>query len=99
MPVVLGDLQESVFTFRDGYFLRTVGSSRHRGTYKVSLGRKPAHLDEYYRSEKGTVWHNIYQVEGDTLKIAYLSMGGWDGRPESFSDSDIFIITYKRQPK
>jgi uncharacterized protein (TIGR03067 family) len=69
----------------------------HGGTYRADLSRKPAHLDETEERgpSKGKTWKCIYQVDGDTLRIAMTSKG--DQRPENFdSKKDLFIVTYKR---
>jgi uncharacterized protein (TIGR03067 family) len=90
--------RETLYTFSRGRFIIADGRNEYRGTYKVDPSRTPAHLDELHSSD-GRVWRYIYQVEGDTLKIAHVGTGAWNGRPTSFSDDDIFIFTYKRVKK
>jgi uncharacterized protein (TIGR03067 family) len=96
VPLPLSVFEDTVVTFNKGHLVKLVGSNEYRWTYKADPSKRPAHLDQYHSDERGRVWKEIYRVEGDTLKIAYVSTGGWDGRPTSFSDKNNFIVTYKR---
>jgi uncharacterized protein (TIGR03067 family) len=86
---------KGAWTFRRGR--STPPLPDREGTYKADPSRKPAHLDEteLCGQWKGKTWKCIYQVEGDTLRIAVTSKG--DERPKNFDDKkDLFICTYKR---
>jgi uncharacterized protein (TIGR03067 family) len=70
------------------------------GTYKIDASQKPAQID-LVRTEgpdKGVVQKAIFQIDGDTLKIARNRKNG-EVRPKSFDDKDLSITTFKRAKK
>jgi uncharacterized protein (TIGR03067 family) len=81
---------------RGEYEFRTRQKIAERGTYKVGLRRGSHHLDlTPVDSEVGLVApRQLYQVDGDTLRVAWKPNGG--GRPKSFDEDGILIVTYKR---
>ena len=68
-------------------------------TYKIDAGQKPAHLDMTPTEgpDKGQTVKMIFQLDGDTLKIA----GKMEPteRPKGFDDKDVVVMTLKRQKK
>ncbi len=66
------------------------------GTCRTDPTRKPAHLDWLFASGtyKGKTFKFIYQIDGDTLRMATMR-NDWE-RPQTFSDRDIVVWTYKR---
>ena len=86
---------KGAWTYRRGKF--TPPLANREGVYKADPSRKPARLDEteLCGQWKGKTWKSIYEVEGDTLRIATMSKG--EERPKNFDDKkDLFIATYKR---
>jgi uncharacterized protein (TIGR03067 family) len=87
-----------VLTYRDGRFtISWLGNSKS-GAYATDLRRNPRHLDETPDpdGEGPRVWRMIYETDGDTLRVAYQSVGPNGERPAGFTDSGIRIITWKR---
>jgi uncharacterized protein (TIGR03067 family) len=68
-------------------------------TYRTDPGIWPARLDRVDTGgfHKGKTWKMIYQIDGDTLRIAY-RMSGVE-RPTGFHGNDLEIEIYKRVRK
>jgi uncharacterized protein (TIGR03067 family) len=68
-------------------------------TYKIDASKKPGHLDMTLLegADKGKTVKMIFQLDGDTLKIAGKMKP--EDRPAGFDDKDIMIITMKREKK
>jgi len=68
-------------------------------TYKIDATQKPAHLDmsPLEGPEKGKTVKMIFQLDGDTLKLAGKMKP--EERPAGFDDKDAMIITLKREKK
>ncbi len=69
-------------------------------TYKLDASQKPAHLDLMPSDgpEKDMVMKMIYQIDGDTLKLAGPAKPDGD-RPKGFDDKGIMLMTLKREKK
>jgi uncharacterized protein (TIGR03067 family) len=70
------------------------------GNIRIDPNQNPAHLDENPLTGylKGETLKCIYQIEGDTLRIAGLP-GLYVQRPKGFNDPGIEVSTYKRVRK
>jgi len=68
-------------------------------TYKLDASKKPAELDVMPTEgpEKGKTMKMIFQLDGDTLKLA-VKMNP-EERPKSFDDKDAMVMTLKRDKK
>jgi uncharacterized protein (TIGR03067 family) len=98
---------ESFFTFSKGgkvkmIRLRAVGESERReeGTFKINATKTPKEIDLIVPKEGGKqeIMKAIYQLDGDTLKMAYTPARGMEGdRPTSFDSKQAFITTLKRR--
>jgi uncharacterized protein (TIGR03067 family) len=68
-------------------------------TYKIDATQKPGHLDMTPTEgpDKGKTVKMIFQLDGDTLKIAGKMKP--EERPAGFDDKDAMIITLKREKK
>jgi uncharacterized protein (TIGR03067 family) len=89
-------------TFRGRVWEETRGSHRRTGTYTADPSRSPRFLDIVHPDDPpGTTRRYIYQVNGDTLRMAFIWEPG--ERPASFQDFDdkagITLATYKRVKK
>src|SRR5262249_23260661 len=69
-------------------------------TFKIDPSQKPGHLDMTPTEgpDKDKTVKMIFQLDGDTLKIAASTKEGGE-RPKSFDDKGIMIITLKREKK
>jgi uncharacterized protein (TIGR03067 family) len=67
-------------------------------TYKIDASKMPAELDQTVTegSGKGKTVQLIFQLDGDTLKIAGKMK---PGRPKGFDDKDVMVMTLKREKK
>lgn len=80
----------------NGRFTWQGGGEATTGTYKVDPATKPARTEQLPTSGPGAgkTWRMIYQVNGDTLTIAYkLVISEY---PSGFDDKDAFVTTMKR---
>jgi uncharacterized protein (TIGR03067 family) len=85
---------------KDGKYTVTVGTTTDKGTVKLDPSKKPMALDVTGTEgpNKGKTILAIYEKTGDTLKVCY-NLGG-KARPTEFKtekDSQLFLITYKRE--
>jgi uncharacterized protein (TIGR03067 family) len=77
-------------TLRGGKWVANLNGFAGVGTYTTDAGRRPAHLDF------GGIKY-IYQVEGDTLRIAWMPERG--DRPRNFDAAGVVVTTYMRTTK
>jgi uncharacterized protein (TIGR03067 family) len=65
------------------------------GTFKLDPGKKPKEIDVDFNGKPGK---GIYQLEGDTLKIAHGETG--DPRPKDFTTKEgdqVTVVVFKRE--
>src|SRR5262245_41728296 len=62
------------------------GPNEIMGTYCAEPNTRPARLDRMDTGgfHKGKTWRSIYQIDGDTLRVAYKTSGA--ERPKGFDD-------------
>jgi uncharacterized protein (TIGR03067 family) len=89
----------SLLTFRNGRWEASDVEIPAAGKHTTNLRRTPAHLDELVEDgrERNKVWLLIFQVDGDTLRIAFRADGR--GRPESFNEAGVYTVVWKRVKK
>src|SRR5262245_11766957 len=68
-----------------------------KNTYKIDAAQKPAHLDLKTERKPEKEIKAIYQLEGDTLKIAMTDDG--KERARSFDEKVYVVYTLKRKKK
>ena len=66
-----------------------------QGNYRIDITCKPPHLDLVPSNglRKGQTLGRIYQIDGNTLRVA-VRIG--DGRQQGFNEEGIEVWTYKR---
>ncbi len=70
-------------------------------TIKLDSSKKPKHINltsGETGKDKETV-EAIYQIDGDTLKIAQPKAGPKGKRPVEFDEKDIVVLTFKKEKK
>ena len=85
----------SEMTLRNGIFKLTV--PEWHGRYRLDPTHKPAHLD-WMPANRQTLKF-IYQIDGDTLKIAGFPHEPTKPRPQAVNDKGVTVWTYKRVKK
>jgi uncharacterized protein (TIGR03067 family) len=86
---------QCVWTFQGRTYVSKSINKKVRGSYHIDLAHNPPHLDRtsLEESSKGQTRKCIYQIDGDTLRIAVSP--SWQ-RPQGFNDDGVYIFTYKR---
>jgi uncharacterized protein (TIGR03067 family) len=95
------DFQEVMILRGGTYTINYSDGDTNRGNYRINPTRKPPHLD-YIPSKgecRGQTLKRIYQIDGDTLKIAWIRDESDKRRPQGFNDDGIVIKIYKRVKK
>ena len=92
--------QEVVFTFKGNKLIISQGmGSEEEGAYKLNDSKLPKEIDliDLKKNGKETL-KGIYQLDGDTLKIAFSGPGGGGGpRPTAFTGKDVGVVIFKRK--
>ena len=91
------DCNQEMLTFRAGSFTTNYSDGRMiRGSCCIDPTRKPPHLDLIPANgiRKGQTVKCIYQIDGDTLRIADNFFNAQ--RPQGFNDDGAEVWTYKR---
>jgi uncharacterized protein (TIGR03067 family) len=70
----------------------------HRGRYRIDATRTPPHLDlvPEVGTSTGRTSMFIFQIEGDTLRIAWRLPPNEATRPQAFDEKGVVIATYNR---
>ena len=82
-------------TFRSGTYTFSDGCGEP-GHYHIDTTCKPPHLDEFPSSGPFKYHPMIYQIDGNTLRIAFTTLLQKMRRPQGFNDESVRIYTYKR---
>ena len=95
------DSMGQMLTYRHGRFTISLNGDAKAGTYITDLRRTPRRLDEIPDpdAEGPRTWRMIYETQGDTLRVAYQSVGPNGERPNGFSDGGSRMMTWKRVKK
>jgi uncharacterized protein (TIGR03067 family) len=95
------DFQHLRLTVRGDEISARYGDKTARATYKLNPAGKPSKIDvtllEGPEQVRGKIFHGIYLLEGDALRIAYRDPG--KPRPEDFvirDEGDIHQVFFKR---
>jgi uncharacterized protein (TIGR03067 family) len=91
--------QAAVYIFKGDKFIADQGMRHDEGSYKLNETKMPKELDIIHLQGKDNQTIKfIYQLEGDTLKIAFGGQGGPNGpRPTGFDGKDVAIAIFKRK--
>ena len=76
--------------------MKEKGKKDKEGTFKLDARKSPRELDLIGAKDK-EVMQTIYQLEGDTLKLAFSSEGPKGARPTAFDSKKAAIMVLKRQ--
>jgi uncharacterized protein (TIGR03067 family) len=85
--------------------MKEKGQADRNGTFKIDSSKSPKELDLIGhlmgpKTDKDTeVIPCIYQLDGDTLRIAVMAEGPKAGRPSGFDSKKAAILTLTRQKK
>jgi uncharacterized protein (TIGR03067 family) len=87
-------------TIKGAKYTVTVGKMIDKGTCKLDMSATPKTIDIVGTEgpNKGKTILAIYELTGDTLKVCY-DLGG-KARPTAFEskpDTQLFLVTYKRE--
>jgi uncharacterized protein (TIGR03067 family) len=77
----------------------TLGGRELAGTFKADRRKSPKRLDIDLIKLDG-VWHGIYEVKGDELRVCYRIGGKPEDRPATFATNEkdpLVLIVFKRQ--
>jgi uncharacterized protein (TIGR03067 family) len=89
------------FVFAKGkkLVMKEKGKADKEGTYKMSADKTPKQLDLVGpgKDKKTEVMETIYQIDGDTLKLAFSAKGPKGKRPTAFDSKTAIVMTLKRQ--
>ncbi len=97
MKIELPKGQELAFTFDGDKFIVHENMHREEGTYKLDESKTPKTIDMVTsKPQANQTIKGIYQLEGDTLKIAFDPQGPGGNRPTSFDPKGAAVIIFKR---
>ena len=95
-PLPADELPDVRMTFDgDKVVMTQDGKKVEEGTFALDPGKKPSAID--LLGKEGKTGLQIYQLDGDTLKLA--SAGEGKDRPTDFEAKGISITVLKRQKK
>jgi uncharacterized protein (TIGR03067 family) len=92
---------QTVFTFSgDKLTLKDMGKKEETGTFKIDEKKNPKEIDmttpKVENPKETETVKGIYQLDGDTLKIAFRADPAAD-RPNAFDAKGAIAITFKRK--
>jgi uncharacterized protein (TIGR03067 family) len=96
------DAPEGSATFifmKDGKLQMKGKGKDQEGTYTADASKKPMQIDLTGPQKDGKdkeTMKAIYQIDGDTLKLAYSLEGPKGDRPTAFDGEKAFIMVFKR---
>jgi uncharacterized protein (TIGR03067 family) len=95
--------KETLFTFK-GDKVTTTGDPGEKdveGTFKLDENKKPKEIDlvvpKQDKPKETETMKGIYQLDGDTLKMATPEAGPSGPRPTSFDGKEVVVTTFKRK--
>jgi uncharacterized protein (TIGR03067 family) len=93
---------EQILTFEAGGKVTMKDGMRNEtGSYKANEGKRPREIDlTMLRNGKANETETIlglYEIKGDTLRIAFSGNGLNGARPTSFEGKDVAIVVLKRK--
>lgn len=79
---------------------KMTGQDDEVSTCKIDSSKKPAQIDltsSKGMDKKSTTNQGIYKLEGDTLTVAYSTLGAFGKRPASFEGKEVMVLTFARE--
>jgi uncharacterized protein (TIGR03067 family) len=101
-PAAPQEIKGTRFAFKGNKLLvrsPTLGEREVEGTFKADREKSPKQLDLDLIKLDG-IWHGIYEVKGDELRICYRIGGKPENRPTTFATDEqesLILIVFKRQ--
>jgi uncharacterized protein (TIGR03067 family) len=101
-PAATPEIKGTRFTFKGKTLLvrsPTLGEREVEGTFKADREKSPKQLDIDLIKLDG-IWHGIYEVKGDELRVCYRIGGKPENRPTIFATNEkesLILIVFKRQ--
>jgi uncharacterized protein (TIGR03067 family) len=95
--------KETAFTFKGDKFTTTgdPGEKDVEGTFKLDENKKPKEIDlvvpKVDKPKETETVKGIYQLDGDTLKMATPRASTSGPRPTSFDSKEVVVTTFKRK--
>ncbi len=96
---------QSLVFGKERYFVRQSGQTLEEGTYTLDASKTPKSLDLKIvkgPEDAGKTQLGIYQLDGNTLKVAF-ARPGTEKRPERFVSGGeggaLFVMTLKKPPE
>jgi uncharacterized protein (TIGR03067 family) len=78
--------------------MKEKGKADKEGTFTMDASKNPKELDLIGpKGKEKEIMRTIYQLDGDTLKLALSAEGPKGGRPTAFDSKKAAIMTLKRQ--
>src|SRR5882672_4918001 len=83
-------------TFKGDKVSSRLGDDKEESaTYTLDEAKKPPHLTVAKTARQGEL-RAVYQLDGDTLRIAYSPKGPGGDRPDAVTARDALVVTLKR---
>lgn len=77
--------------------MKEKGKADKNGTFKADASKSPKELDLISSDKDKAVLRAIYQIDGDTLKLAFFGEDAKGKRPTAFDAKKAAIMILKRQ--
>jgi uncharacterized protein (TIGR03067 family) len=81
--------------------IKEPGKPDKPGTYKIDAAATPKQIDlieaKNDSGKSGETMHGIYEVEGESLKLAFSADGPKGKRPNTFTGGNVMILHLKRK--
>ena len=91
-----GPPSQAVHTYYSRTYTVTLNGKTSGGSYCIDTTHNPTYLDLTPSDPAAYGGKHIYQIDGDTLRIARMSRRPDRLRPQGFKDEGLIVLIYKR---